>query len=232
MTIRNSMIYALLAGLCLSSAACSSFKLKNTPPGFIEVSSSNWDNEGQLRMKAPDNVGINVTTESNFRGGTLVLWAEDMISKLSERGYVLQRQEEVKSKNGVPGTRFDFSYQPPGEEQARFYTAVLFVSDEWRVIVQVAGLASLEAEHQDDLQQLIREIKVSGCKLGSKVCKSPQPRRFETAGGVARPNAGAEDEADEAEQGEATEGQGEPAAEPAEAKAEGEAADVPAEGGN
>ena len=105
MTIRKPMIYALLAGLCMSSSACASFTLKNTPPGFIEVSSSSWDGRGELRMKAPDNVGINVATESNFRGGTLVLWAEDMISKLSERGYVLQRQEEVKSANGVEGTR-------------------------------------------------------------------------------------------------------------------------------
>lgn len=214
MTIRKPTIYALLAGLCLSSSACASFKLKNTPPGFIEVSSSSWEGEAELRMKAPDNVGINVTTETNFRGGTLVLWAEDMISKLSERGYVLQRQEEVKSKNGVPGTRFDFAYEPPGEEQARFYTAVLFVTDEWRVIVQVAGLASLEAEHQEDLQQLVREIKISGCKLGSKVCKSPQPRRFETAGGVAKPNGGGEAKADEAK---ADEGPSEP--EPSEAPA-------------
>lgn len=185
MTIRNfnRLPLALASLTCLFASGCaSSFVLKETPPSFIEVEFDDWAGEAELRMKAPDNVGINITTEDNFRGGTLVLWAEDLVRKLSERGYLLMRQEEVRSKNGVPGTRFDFSYTPPGgEEQARFYTAILFVTDEWRVIAQIAGLASLEADHQQDIEKVLREIKITGCKSKTDVCKSPQPRRFETA---------------------------------------------------
>ncbi|NJO85039.1 MAG: hypothetical protein HC828_21335 [Blastochloris sp.] len=102
------------------------------------MSSSKYDGEAELRMKAPDNVGLNITTFYNSRGGTLALWAEDMIKKLGERGYVLQRQSAVKSANGREGTRFDFSYEPPGSDDGlKFYTAVLFVTDDWQVVVQL-----------------------------------------------------------------------------------------------
>jgi hypothetical protein len=172
----------MLGLLGLSSGCAASFKLKDAPPGFIEVSSSKWDGDAELRMKAPDNVGLNITTFPNYRGGTLPLWAEDMIKKFAERGYVLQGQDAVKSGNGVEGTRFDFLHEPPGSDDGvKFYTAVLFVTDDWIVVVQIAGKSDLAAEHGDDLAGILAKIKVRGCKLRSKVCKAGQPRRFETA---------------------------------------------------
>ena len=200
-------------GVLAGTGCAPSFKLEDAPPGFIEVNSYTSMGEAELRMKAPDNVGINITTESNFRGGTLALWADDMLRKLGERGYVLLRQEAVKSANGIEGTRFDFSYNPPGGDgHERFYTAVLFVTDEWRVIVQIAGRTELQADHQGDLQQVLQTIKIGGCKLGSKVCNSGQPRSFDTAAPT-KPNkpaaedgsgGGADDQADggEGDQGE------------------------------
>ena len=169
-------------GLLVSTGCASSFKLKDAPPGFIEVSSSKYDGDAELRMKAPDNVGLNITTFANYRGGTLPLWAEDMIKKLSDRGYVLQGQEAVKSGNGVEGTRFDFVHEPPGSDDGvKFYTAVLFVTDEWIVVVQIAGKSELHNQHAQDLDRILGEIKVRGCKLKTKVCKAGQPRRFETS---------------------------------------------------
>jgi hypothetical protein len=170
-----------MLGLLATSGCASSFKLKDPPPGFIEVSSSKWDGDAELRMKAPDNVGLNITTFPNYRGGTLPLWSEDMIKKLSDRGYALQGQDAVKSRNGVEGTRFDFQHEPPGSDDGvKFFTAVLFVTDDWIVVVQIAGKADLAGQHGDDLDRILREIKVRGCKLRSKVCKAGQPRRFET----------------------------------------------------
>jgi hypothetical protein len=177
-----SSILVALGLLGMSSGCASSFKLKEAPPGFIEVSSSKYDGDAELRMKAPDNVGLNITTFANYRGGTLPLWAEDMIKKLSDRGYVLQGQEAVKSGNGVEGTRFDFVHEPPGSDDGvKFYTAVLFVTDEWIVVVQIAGKSDLHNQHAQDLERILGEIKVRGCKLKTKVCKAGQPRRFETA---------------------------------------------------
>jgi hypothetical protein len=190
MTINNkpilskswSSLLGMLALLGLSSGCASSFKLKDAPPGFIEVSSSKWDGDAELRMKAPDNVGLNITSFANYRGGTLPLWAEDMIKKFADRGYVLQGQEAVKSGNGVEGTRFDFLHQPPGSDDGpKFYTAVLFVTDEWIVVVQIAGKSELASQHGEDLAGILAKIKVRGCKLKTKVCKAGQPRRFETA---------------------------------------------------
>lgn len=186
----TSPIKAKFARVCSSlavlgllfSSGCASFKLKDAPTGFIEVSSSSYDNQAELRMKAPDNVGLNLTTFSNFRGGTLAIWAEDLVKKLRDRNYVLERQEPVESRNGVEGTRFDFRYQPPGDEQdEKFYTAVLFVTDEYRVVVQLAGKAELASTHAGDLDKILRELKVRGCKVASKVCNSGQPRQFETS---------------------------------------------------
>jgi hypothetical protein len=172
----------MLGLLGLSSGCAASFKLKDAPPGFIEVSSSKWDGDAELRMKAPDNVGLNITSFANYRGGTLPLWAEDMIKKFADRGYVLQGQEAVKSGNGVEGTRFDFLHQPPGSDDGpKFYTAVLFVTDEWIVVVQIAGKSELASQHGEDLAGILAKIKVRGCKLKTKVCKAGQPRRFETA---------------------------------------------------
>lgn len=179
--IKSLSLFAVGVGL-LAASGCASFKLKNPPPGFIEVSSDDYGGEAELRMKAPDNVGLNITTFSNRRGGTLAIWADDMITKLTARGYLLQRQEAVESRNGVEGTRFDFAYQPPGaEDQQKFYTAVLFVTDAWQVVVQLAGKSELAAAHGEDLDRILADIKIRGCKVGSKVCKSGQPKQFDTS---------------------------------------------------
>ncbi|KIG18528.1 hypothetical protein DB30_00213 [Enhygromyxa salina] len=212
--IKKLSLCVVGAGL-LAASGCASFKLQNPPPGFIEVSADAYAGEAELRMKAPDNVGLNITTFSNRRGGTLAIWADDMITKLGARGYLLQRQEAVKSRNGVKGTRFDFSYTPAGADgEEKFYTAVLFVTDKWQVVVQLAGQAGLSAAHGEDLDRILADIKIRGCKVGSKVCKSGQPKQFDTSQ-KPKPNVKAEDadkpaaKPDEAEK---------PAAKPDEAK--------------
>jgi hypothetical protein len=161
----------------LATSGCASFKLKDPPTGFIEVSAYEWGGDAELRMKAPDNVGLNITSFENFRGGTLPLWSIDMVKKLAGRGYTLEKQTPVKSGNGVEGTRFDFSYTPRGDDNAeeKFYTAVLFVTDEWQVVVQLAGNKTLEGDHASDIEKIIREIKIRGCKAASKVCNAGQP---------------------------------------------------------
>ncbi len=187
-TMSKLPLFALSTLALALASGCASFKLEDPPTGFIEVSSSDWGGDAELRMKAPDNVGLNITTFENSRGGTLPLWSIDMVKKLAARGYTLENQTPVKSRNGVEGTRFDFSYTPRGDEDAgeKFYTAVLFVTDEWQVVVQMAGNEALEADHAGDIDKILSEIKVSGCKVGSKVCKAGQPPNLMAAGS---PNA-------------------------------------------
>jgi hypothetical protein len=191
MTNLAKLSLSLLAPLALTlTSGCASFKLKDPPPGFIEVSSSKWDGDAELRMKAPDNVGLNITSFENSRGGTLPLWSLDMVKKLAARGYTLERQTPVKSANGVEGTRFDFSYTPRGDATAgeKFYTAVLFVTDGWQVVVQMAGDQALAGDHGSDVERIIRDIKIRGCKAGSKVCKAGQPPNLMTAGAESSPS--------------------------------------------
>jgi hypothetical protein len=126
-------------------------------------------------MKAPDNVGLSVKTFDNYEGGSLPLWSEDLVKKLGIRGYVLTGQKAVESANGVQGTRFDFRYIPHGADDEKYYTAILFVTDEWRVVAQFAGSAELADEHEKDISALLAEIKVRGCKATKDTCDGPQP---------------------------------------------------------
>lgn len=160
------------------AAGCSSFKLKTPPPGFAEVSAYG----GSARYKSGDDVGINVSTFHNVKGGTLAFWSEDMIEKLGNRGYVLKKQSPVASKNGVVGTRFDFVYVPPtSDDEEKFYSAVLFVSDHYRVVIQVAGESALASKYDAQTTQVAQQIVIRGCK-GRDICRGPQPAALSTPG--------------------------------------------------
>jgi hypothetical protein len=174
---RSVPMLAAAAALCLT--ACASFKLKDPPEGFAVVSSYEGDG-GYLRAKARDNVGLNIVTYPNVEGGTLVYWSGDLVEKLGRRGYELVSQKAVRAKNGVQGTRFDFRYTPPGEASEKFYTVVLYASDEHIVVAQLGGSWEYRSEHEPHAEAIAKDLKIRGCKAGSKVCKGPQPSPLQT----------------------------------------------------
>lgn len=169
---RIGMLFIAL-GL-LSSAGCNAYRLK-PPPGFAEVGHS----RNGSRMIAGDHVGLNVRVFHNVRGGTLAFWGEDMVNKLGARHYVLQKHSPVTSKNGVPGTRFDFALDTPDGDQ-KFYSAVLFISNEHRIVVQLAGDAEFAARYHAQLGEIASATKVKGCKAVDSLCKGPQPSALST----------------------------------------------------
>lgn len=165
-------------GLALASlSGCAAYKYQ-PPDGFVMT--SEHDSSYQTRLKATDNVGINVQRSANFAGGTLAFWASDLVTKLGKRGYVLTGQSAVESGNGRAGTRFDFDYTIPGTERPKFYTVSLFVTDEHKVAVQVAGDAQFAAAYRARNDEIVRQLKIRGCKLVSKVCGGPQPGKLST----------------------------------------------------
>jgi hypothetical protein len=177
MTMRCTFpIPSLLVVLCaaLVVPGCMAYKLERPPPGFAFV------DDDSDRMKSGDDVGINIAAFGNVRGGTLAFWSEDMVEKLGRRGYTLVEQTPVRSKNGVVGTRFDFSYTPPPDGDRKFYTAVLFVTDRYRVVVQLAGDAPLADKHSPTADRLARRIRIRGCR-GRDICRGPQPGKLATA---------------------------------------------------
>lgn len=164
-----------LALLTTLAAGCAAYKIE-PPTGFVEVSGGDWE----TRMKAQDNVGLRVHRFENFRGGTLDFWANDLVSKLGKRGYTLVNQQAVTSKNGREGTRFDFDYTPPGSDKPKFYTVALFVTDKWKFTLELAGNADLGKTYQARVGEVARELKVRGCKAGSKICRGPQPPKLKS----------------------------------------------------
>ena len=170
----NILTLALLSALPLAGG-CAAYKLE-PPTGFVEVSGGDWE----TRMKAQDNVGLRVHRFENFRGGTLDFWASDLVTKLGRRGYSLVNQAPITAKNGREGTRFDFDYTPPGTDKPKFYSVALFVTDKWKFTLELAGNAELGKSYQPRLPEIARELKVRGCKAGSKICGGPQPAQLKS----------------------------------------------------
>ncbi|MEM7158052.1 MAG: hypothetical protein AAF799_34745 [Myxococcota bacterium] len=163
--------------LAVGLMACNAYRLE-PPAGFAEVEQG-YDG---AHMKANNDVGLRVHVRHNVRGGTLAFWSLDLVEKLGERGYTLVNQAPLRSKNRVAGTRFDFEYTPVGEGEApRFYTVSLFVTDEHRVVMGMAGKQEYAAEYLARVDEIVGDLKVSGCKPFSKICKGPQPARLSTA---------------------------------------------------
>jgi len=157
-------------------AGCAPFAVKEPPPGFAMVS----EYDHNARMKSGDDVGINIIAFDNVEGGTLAFWSEDLIEKLGRRGYTLTRQTPAQSKNGVVGTRFDFDYVPAtAEGEKKFFTAILFVSDKHRVVLQMAGEVALVDKYTAEADALAKTLKIRGCR-GGDVCKGEQPPALAT----------------------------------------------------
>ncbi len=167
---------AALLGLALVALpACAAYKLE-PPVGFAVVSENDW----QTRMKAQDNVGLTLQRFENVKGGTLAFWAADLVKKLGNRNYTLVSQSEVETKNGQTGTRFDFDYETYDTEIPKFYTAVLVVTDEEKIVLQVAGDAAHATTYRARIPEILRELKVRGCKVRSKICHGAQPPKLST----------------------------------------------------
>jgi hypothetical protein len=162
-----------LCALVVGASGCRNYKLK-PPAGFAQVDADDYG----ARMKAGDDVGLHLRVFNNVEGGTLGFWAEDLVKKLGKRGYALVGQHAVKSKNGVDGTRFDFDYTPPGTQEKKFYTALLFVSDESVVVVQLAGDDARRSHWATRVDEIAGDTVVRGCKPWKKTCDGPQPGKL------------------------------------------------------
>lgn len=188
------IILTLAPALLALAAGCNAYRLE-PPAGFAQV----YADDQSAHMKANNNVGLKVQVFDNVEGGTLTFWSRDMVEKLGKRGYTLLDQKAVESKNGVVGTRFDFAYTPVGDvEPPRFYTAVLFVSDKHKVVLQLAGLETYKPQYAAEIDGILAELKVRGCKVKTKACKGPQPEKLSTPA-PAELKAAAEGEAAPAE---------------------------------
>lgn len=199
--------HTLALALLGLAAGCKAYKLE-PPAGFAEA----YSYDESTHLKANNNVGLKIQRFPNVKGGTLAFWSRDMVEKLGKRGYTLVSQSPAETKNGVVGTRFDFTYTPVGEaEPPRFYTAVLFVSDKHKVVVQLAGLETYKPQYSSEVDNILGELKVRGCKVATKACKGPQPEKLSTPAPVVTP-AVATGEGEAAGEGEKAAGEGEKAA--------------------
>lgn len=198
MHCKNGLFVGLTVGLGLLVTACAPFKLKETPPGYAQVTAYS----GMAHYKAGDDVGAKVHSYQNVKGGTLAYWSEDLVDKLSMRGYTLVAQSPVQSQNGVDGMRFDFDYVPPGDEsKLKFYTVVLFATDAHRVVIELAGDMQARERHDAEAEMIASSLKVRGCNSKKEtVCGTPPPADLVAQyGGSPKQVAAEADSADEGE---------------------------------
>ena len=166
----------LLGSVVLALSACNAYRL-DPPKGFAQVD----EDRSGTRMKAGDDVGLNLRVFPNVDGGTLQFWSEDLVRKLDRRSYVLVAQSEVRSKNRVAGTRFDFSYTVPGtESEQKFYSVALFVTDQRVFALQLAGDESKRARHLASFDAIAQDTRLRGCKSWTDTCRGPQPGKLST----------------------------------------------------
>lgn len=162
MSRRSTRIASALAPLAVATlAACTPFKVKAPPDGFVEVNDSDYLH----RYKALDNVGMNIRAFDNHKGGTIEYWAGDLLNKLGEREYTKTGESKIVSGNGVQGTRYDFDYTPPGREdeaemRKKFYTAALFVTKKHIVVIELAGDHGLADAYRKRIENIASELKV------------------------------------------------------------------------
>lgn len=160
---------ARLVLLLTLTSGCATHHLRS-PEGFAEAARD----DDRITMIAANNVGLNLVRFTNVPGGTLSFWSADLVDKLRLRGYELNQQSPAKSANGVHGARFDFTYTNANGEQ-KFYSAVLFTTDKYRFVIQLAGDARLARTHQDKLADIIQNTTLRGCSIKSAICRGAQP---------------------------------------------------------
>lgn len=170
---KQTRTFALVIAGAAALTACNKYKI-DPPVGFVEVSRNGWE----TRMKAQDDVGLRVHRFGNFPGGTLGYWAADLVNKLGKRGYQLTGQQPATSKNRHQGTRFDFEYTAPGADEPKFYTVVLFVTDDYKFTLELAGDRDHAAAYQSRVAEIAGALKIRGCDTASKICGGPQPPKL------------------------------------------------------
>jgi len=161
----RTLILTSLLGLSCLGPGCAAYKMK-TPTGFAQVS----ETKHMAHYKGSDDVGLNVRVFGNVKGGTLSFWSDDLVSKLSRRGYKLEQSADLTSKNGVPVKRMDFAYTPD-DSTKKSYSVVLFATDDHRVVVQLAGDPEPQEKHGKQLELVASKMKIRGCKVRSKICR-------------------------------------------------------------
>ncbi|MBL4686800.1 MAG: hypothetical protein JKY37_19540 [Nannocystaceae bacterium] len=163
---------ALVIGALGSGCSSRLYDLQ-PPPGFATVE----DDWRSTRLKAADNVGMSMSVFDNVKGGSLRFWGADLQNKLKSRDYALVETKSTVSGDGVVGTRFDFDYTPPGSEASKFLVVVLFVTDDYRFVLQLAGRKELRVQYAASLPATVADLRLSGCGRQSSLCEGGDPKR-------------------------------------------------------
>jgi ribosomal protein S18 acetylase RimI-like enzyme len=69
---------------------------------------------------------------------------------------------------------------PGTESEKKFYSVVLFVTDEHVFALQLAGDETLRARHLAGFDTIASATKVRGCKSWKDTCHGPQPGKLKT----------------------------------------------------
>lgn len=154
--------------LLMTLTGCSSAFEMKTPSGFARVERE-WD---QITYKGIDDVGLRVDMFGNLDGGTLDFWTHDLTSKLGARGYQLVRRQPIASSNGVAGTTFEFVVDAQVGEH-KFFIVSLFVTDEYRIVMQLAGDESLRTAYWSRNEEFANNLRIRGCHAFRSVCRGP-----------------------------------------------------------
>ena len=181
MVMQRYCLASLAIGAALLSGGCATTQAMRwhddrPPAGYVHASGYETSTLPVVRYKGAHQRGLKVHTFENPKGGTLAYWTRDLVEKLQERGYKLDSQSAITSANEVNGARLDFTYTPVAHEgepvpESSYYTALLFVSDEYRVVLQLAGPVEQANAGRSEAANLLSGLEIGGCKRRKSICR-------------------------------------------------------------
>jgi hypothetical protein len=121
---KHFALTALVLGTALATTACGRpFDVK-TPPGLVELDDQAPDYD--YRAIAPEGVVVGVKVVDVGDKGDLAFWTRATALRMHQLdGYAMLGQDDVKSRNGIPGHEMRFGHDEGGKPYV--YTLRVFV---------------------------------------------------------------------------------------------------------
>ena len=133
MTRNFCFITFALAVSTLGSGCARGFEIQ-TPDGFAELDGTD---DYRYRSTSAEGVVLAIRREKNEPHGSLAFWSSALMNELAARGYNLEKNLDVKSKDGTAGKQLRYLSSRDGRPNVLWVT--VFVTDSRVVVVESGG---------------------------------------------------------------------------------------------
>lgn len=148
-------LLVIVTGIMGAVAGCARM---DVPANFVELDGANRGNY-DLRAVSADGLVVALQTRENPKKGTLEFWSKAIANEMTaNRGYTLDKSEEVAFAGGGKGVLMAFTSQRSG---AKFsYMLALCVKWNSVVIAEAGGKGDAFAPRQEDIRRSLLSVRI------------------------------------------------------------------------